>query len=224
MTELQDLYKNTNNLHHAILLVGGEGVVDNLKKFLEENLGVKTQGNPDFQHLVMPTFTIEHARDLVELQSVKGYEINNKIFIIQTDFITEEAQNALLKVFEEPTEGTHFFIVSPQVAGILPTLKSRMLLDFEEGQEEAKKREKSILKMSIDNRLKLVKEITDKISDEEGTKQDAIALLNNIEEELYNASFQKNSGSLLVTQNAREYLYDRGAPVKMILEYVMLNI
>jgi hypothetical protein len=78
--------------------------------------------------------------------------------------------------------------------------------------------------MSIDNRLKLVKEITDKISDEEGTKQDAIALLNNIEEELYNASFQKNSGSLLVTQNAREYLYDRGAPVKMILEYVMLNI
>ena len=56
-------------------------------------------------------------------------EIGKKIFIIETGFFTREAQNSLLKVFEEePTEGTHFFVFTPSAETLLPTLRSRMVI------------------------------------------------------------------------------------------------
>jgi DNA polymerase III delta prime subunit len=141
--------------------------------------------------------------------------------VIEADFITEEAQNALLKVFEEPTPGTHFFILSPQDI-LLPTLRSRMVVEICESEQN--KRVKSILNLELGERLEAVKEITEAISDEEKTKQDAITFLNQIETELYKQGVEKNHKSLLVCEEARASLYDRGAPVKMILENLVLSI
>src|SRR5579864_4048086 len=111
MQPLIDLYKNSESLHHAYFFVTHKvkETISELKDFLEEHLGIKTQGNPDFQHLEFRTLTIDEARRVAEAQERKDFSARRKIFIIETDFITEEAQNALLKVFEEPTAGTHFF-------------------------------------------------------------------------------------------------------------------
>ena len=81
-----------------------------------------------------------------------------------------------------------------------------------------------ILNMKMKERLEKVKKITDAISDEEQTKQDAILLINQIEAELYSKGLAEYASALQICQNARESLYDRGAPVKMILERVMLSI
>ena len=66
------------------------------------------------------------------------------------------------------------------------------------------------------------------------TKQDAISLLNQIERELHESSFAeatedkerltKNAKALEACALARIALYDRGAPIKMILENVMLSV
>jgi hypothetical protein len=72
--------------------------------------------------------------------------------------------------------------------------------------------------------MEVVKEITDGIKDEEKTKQDAISFLNKVERELYNDSVLKNAEKLKVCQQTRESLYDRGAPIKMILENLVLSI
>src|SRR3989344_6763834 len=228
MQELIDSYKSSKNLHHAYFLVGdGEEIFLELRGFLEEKVGVKTLGNPDFWYGKFNTLNIEGARGIAESQERKSFKSHlearlpsKKIFIIQTDFITEEAQNSLLKVFEEPTKGTHFFIISPQ-DNLLPTLRSRMQVIMSKMPFDSKSK---ILNLGIADRLEKVKEITDMIKDENQTKQDAINFLNQIEKELYEEGVEKNHESLKICEQARAGLYDRGAPVKMILENVVLNI
>ena len=254
MEYLTSLYEKSKHLHHAYFLVGeAEVILENLISFLEKSVGLKTSGNPDFFHGKYLTFNIDHARNLAEAQERKSFaqdstwrtwrpgrqvEISRKVFIIQAEIITEEAQNALLKVFEEPTSGTHFFIIAPQDI-LLPTLRSRMqVVNVSTSQVDTQKLSRTrldILDMKMGERLEKVKEITEAISDEEKTKQDAIAFLNQVESELYqiwegqtfpNVGHRVSniSHSLEICGQARASLYDRGAPVKIILENVMLSI
>ncbi|MFZ2621245.1 MAG: hypothetical protein WAX85_00830 [Minisyncoccia bacterium] len=236
MQQIIEFYKHSESLHHAYLFIVYEidESISKLKHFFEEIVGIKTSGNPDFWHGKFKTLSIDEARAIIESSARKnfsGAKDAKKIFIIETDFITEEAQSALLKAFEEPTPGTHFFIVSPQDT-LLPTLRSRMQVvnDFppeHSGDNETFKVSATtglILSMRLKERLAKVKEITDAISDEESTKQDAIAFLNQIEKELYEKGVDKSSGALKVCEEARASLYDRGAPMKIILENVMLSI
>lgn len=223
MYSFVEMYKHSDSLHHAYYFVEHklEDGVKKLKEFLEETFGIKTTGNPDFSHRKYENFTIDDARSLTLGEGMKDFSGGKKIFIIETDFITEEAQNALLKVFEEPTEGTHFFIISPQEV-LLPTLRSRMQVYI--GEEAKGKTKEKILGLNLKERLDLVKEITEGIKDEEKTKQDAISFLNGVERELYEDGVEKNFEKLKVCESTREALYDRGAPVKIILENLMLSI
>jgi hypothetical protein len=221
MEELRDSYKKSNYLHHAYLLVGEiSSISKKLLSFLEKDVKVKISSNPDFWFGNFETFNIENAREVIERAGRKNFSEGKKVFIIATENITEEAQNSLLKVFEEPTTETHFFIISPQNI-LLPTLRSRMQIIL---SAENKKSSESILKMKLTERLEKVKEITEGISDEDKTKQDAINFLNEIETELYENDLKDSVSALKVCQLARDSLYDRGAPIKMILENVVLSI
>jgi len=237
MENLVISFNQSGTLHHAYFIVGDSSVLLLLNTFLEEQVKIKTRANSDFWHGKFATFTIDNARSLASSQerkafgenlevtrdSTKGHNEGKKIFIIETDFITEEAQNALLKVFEEPTAGTHFFIISPQDT-LLPTLRSRVqIIEFESSQIK-KLESESILALTLAERMVKVKEITEGISDEEKTKQDAITFLNTIEKELYEKGVEKYSKSLAITVAARESLYARGTPIKMVLEHVVLTI
>ncbi|OHA93569.1 MAG: hypothetical protein A3H52_00750 [Candidatus Zambryskibacteria bacterium RIFCSPLOWO2_02_FULL_39_26] len=228
MHQLLRMY-HSKELHHAYYFVehkAGE-LVSKLKHFLENVVGIKTVGNPDFYHGKFETLTIDDARTITELSGRKSFNYlearlpSRRIYIIEADFVTEEAQNSLLKVFEEPTSGTHFFIISPQEI-LLPTLRSRMMVI--EGESQKSVKEENILRLPLNERLAKVKEITEGISNEEKTKQDAIILLNQVEVELYEKGVEKSSGALKVCESARASLYDRGAPIKMILENLMLSI
>ncbi len=195
-------------------------IIPKLLSFIRDEVKVEVSGNPDFWHGIFNTFTISDARAISLSQESRDFQGGKKIFIIQTDFITEEAQNSILKVFEEPTKGTHFFIISPQDM-LLPTLRSRMQVIIHNSDEL---KLESVLKMKLSDRLSKVKEIVEAISDEEKTKQDAIAFLNRIEKELYSEGVEKSAYKLRVCEDARQSLYDRGAPVKIILENVLLTI
>lgn len=230
MHSFLEMYKHSDSLHHAYYFVEHklEEGVDKLKHFIENTIGIKTTGNPDFSHRKYENFTIDDARQIIDSSSRKSLTPNldigcpsRKMYIIETDFITEEAQNALLKVFEEPTEGTHFFIISPQDV-ILPTLRSRMQVFI--GEMNSISISKTIFEMDLKERFEVVKEITEAIKDEEKTKQDAISFLNGVERELYEDGVEKNFEKLKVCESTREALYDRGAPVKIILENLVLSI
>src|SRR3989304_2582261 len=114
------------NLHHAYLIEGGldkaEEIFANLSSF-----GIKTKGNPDLFYQTYETFGIDDARELKVIQSEKSFT-GRRFFILVIDNLTLEAMQALLKVFEEPTPGNHFFIILPAVDTVLPTLQSRFFL------------------------------------------------------------------------------------------------
>ncbi|MGE5392874.1 MAG: AAA family ATPase [Candidatus Saccharibacteria bacterium] len=69
---------------------------------------------------------IEQVRELVYKLSLKSYAGGNKIAIIdQAELMTTEASNALLKAMEEPTSGTHLFLITSNAYRLLPTISSR---------------------------------------------------------------------------------------------------
>lgn len=221
MQSLIDSYKNSKSLHHAYFLIGEkDSVFNEIKDFLEKSLGIETSSNPDFWVGDFDNLSIDEARMIAESSERKDFSGKKKIFIIKTDFIGEEAQNSLLKVFEEPTEGTHFFIISPQDT-LLPTLRSRMQVLISNTDDS---KSLGILKKTYKERLEMVKDITSAISDEEGTKQDAVEFLNRVESELHQKGVEKYYSELLLCSFTRRCLHDRGAPVKMILENLVLSI
>lgn len=112
--------------HHAQLLIGD---IDELLQELGQALidaGVKLAGNPDVLTQNLDSFGIEEARNLREVQTRKAFGGDKRIFIIASHFFTREAQNALLKTFEEPAPNVYFFLIAPSVGSLIPTLRSRM--------------------------------------------------------------------------------------------------
>jgi hypothetical protein len=221
MENLIDSYKKTKTLHHAYFLIGDkESLLGELNNFIKNDLGFTIAHNPDYWLGRFNNLNIEEARLIEDRAEKKSFQGQNRFFIILTDFISIESQNALLKLFEEPGIGTYFFIISPQDT-LLPTLRSRMQVINE---SEAGRNKEKILTLPLNKRIALVKEITEAISDEEKTKQDAISFLNQIESELYDFGVSNNFHKLKLCEQSRGSLLDRGAPIKIILENLVLSV
>ncbi len=223
MDNFLDNIKTPEDLHHVYFFVGSiSDIKQELLKFFDKKLKINIVGNPDFKVLDFQNLSIDEARAIREDSEKKNFA-GKMIFIISFETISIEAQNSLLKVLEEPTLDTHFFLISPQDT-LLPTLKSRIqTLKFQISNFKFQN-ESTILQLNLKERLEKVKEIIESISEEENTKQSAIEFVNTIETELYSGGVEKNVDKLELCQSARKYLFDRGAPVKMILENLVLSI
>jgi len=70
---------------------------------------------------------VEEAEDIVRADSFPPYSSRYKIFIIwQPERMRAETANKLLKVIEEPSDGTIFIMVSNNELQVLPTIFSRV--------------------------------------------------------------------------------------------------
>ncbi len=86
----------------------------------------KTQ-TADITHIVVDRFSIEQARKLTELAQGQAFEVRGmRVFVIAAQDIAIEAQNALLKLFEEPPQGVVFYLVLPKTSFVAATLLSRL--------------------------------------------------------------------------------------------------
>ncbi|OYV27629.1 MAG: hypothetical protein B7W98_01385 [Parcubacteria group bacterium 20-58-5] len=92
----------------------------------ERALGLSGQKNPDVVVLRHGLLTVEDARRAAEHAAQGAFTGDQKVIIIAALRAYHEAQNALLKVFEEPAPGVHLFLVLPSLGGLLPTLRSRV--------------------------------------------------------------------------------------------------
>ena len=123
----------SNGMHHANLLVGVPEEAESYLRLLCENLGVRLPNNPDFFAFKTETFGIDEARELKLLSVRKAVtprlrsgQAARKIFLIIPTRLTLEAQNALLKTFEDPFPNTYFFLAVREESLVIPTLRSRM--------------------------------------------------------------------------------------------------
>ena len=224
-----------NNLHHAYLIEGRrEETVKEITDFVK-NLGVNTNTNPDFINISVDSFKIEDARNLKSLGNEKSLSLGKKIFLISANSILLEAQHSLLKMFEEPIEHTHFFVVVPDVNSLLKTLVSRFYfistgLNLEKETEEAEKFIKMLPQRRIDFIKELLAEAEDEDGDEiiilEGTRSKALKFLNALESVLH----CNMSRTPLDTRcfehlfKVREFLRMPGSSTKTLMESVALVI
>ena len=152
-------YAYQNKASHSYLFVGQEGIGKKLfatefaKILLCENAEevepcdscIKFQSNnhPDFEIIESDgkSVKIEQIRNLQEGISQKPIVSKRKIYIIDdSDKMTKEAQNALLKTLEEPPEYAIIILVASNESKLLATIKSRcMKIAFQPlGKEEMK--------------------------------------------------------------------------------------
>lgn len=91
---------------------------------------IKSMNHPDV-FVVSPeegpySIKIETIRKIIYEASLKPYEGRKRVFVINdAETMTKEAQNALLKLLEEPPENHILILTASNPAGLLPTVISR---------------------------------------------------------------------------------------------------
>ncbi len=101
-----------------------------------------------FQHTIAPSdlriFNLQTNEKMQDSQIISELKIDvahsiiaesyiasseKKIILIPAYTFGKEAQNALLKILEEPPENVQFIIITQNKTSLLPTIRSRMLIE-----------------------------------------------------------------------------------------------
>ncbi|MBX2988941.1 MAG: AAA family ATPase [Bdellovibrionaceae bacterium] len=72
-----------------------------------------------------PMIKIDQAREVLEFLQLRRLGRARVVLIDQAQSLNPQAANSLLKILEEPPEGTFIFLIAPSPSSVLPTLRSR---------------------------------------------------------------------------------------------------
>ena len=92
----------------------------------------KGGSNPDIIHIHAggkKSISVEVIREMTKDAYVKPFEAMKKVYIIDNaDIMTEQAQNAFLKLLEEPPVYAVFILIAENASALLQTILSRCML------------------------------------------------------------------------------------------------
>jgi len=95
-------YITPKKMFHAYGIEGEKNTLfDNVQSLLKDECGVSIEGNPDYHALTFESLGITEARQLIEISGKLPFAGDKKYFVVTFDRATHEAQNALLKLFED---------------------------------------------------------------------------------------------------------------------------
>lgn len=114
------------NHHSFVIEAEAEAGIVVAQAWAEKELGIRAKNNPDVVVQRYGLLSVDDARRVTELAAGKAFAGDTKVVIVAASRAYHEAQNALLKLFEEPPEGTYLFLILPSLGGLLPTLRSRV--------------------------------------------------------------------------------------------------
>ncbi len=205
--------------HHAYLIQGTRGTLSALDFLTEKEISL-----PSETIIVERTFAtlgIDDARELSHTQLMKTAEGSVAVFLIETEFMTREAQNALLKTLEEPSPRTHFILVTPHPQLLLPTLRSR--LEYLESSSVKNRTIRAGFRtLSFSERAALIAPIL-----EEGNRSQAEMLMRTLTVELHEKTLHSHTKTAKLTgqlDRLHGYITDPSSSVKLILEYAMYSV
>jgi hypothetical protein len=204
--------------HHAYLYEGPASLLERLASDACTRFNFVREHNPDVLVEQWEKFGIDEARQLSQQAMLKA-ATGRSLFVLGISGITSEAQQAMLKLFEEPRAGAIFVVLMPHGV-LLPTLRSRFL-EYPEVLEgaEAGSDAKEFLAAPYAKRSAWV---TSFLKDEEDARERTRVFLNELEAELYT---KLSSGTREIHEGLediahfRGYVADRSPSLKMILEH-----
>ena len=228
--------------HHAYIYEGSLSQLPLLAENARERFGFLGEHNPDVQVLAHEKFGIDEARELTHTTSFKSLS-GRSLFIIGVSYINSEAQQALLKLFEEPQEGATFILLAPH-GTVIATLRSRLMAYPEKLAHLSQKSSGRLTAQSrvgfqtfaqaaqvflAQNAKDRSAEIAKLLKDEEGTKERVRDFLQALEVVLHGALL-KTKGKKEIRDGlediakVRSYANDRSPAMKMLLEHLALSL
>lgn len=197
--------------HHAYFIEGSLSLFDAYKKQLAP-----------FVAEYVERFGIEEARELIERSQLKNVGVVT--FFIAASSLTSEAQQALLKLFEEPQPGTTFILLVPH-GTLISTLRSRMLPYPEVLKTESTSEARKFLQGSQKDRSVYIT----KILKDDDVREPVREFLGGLEAELYKLVQKKKGDKELLNgltdiARVRSYTNDRSPSFKMLLEHLAISL
>lgn len=210
--------------HHAYLLIGERPALVSRVREMISGFGAPVG---ESHWLERKVFGIEDSRQIIERQGRQSWTGRKKFFVVTADNITLPAQQALLKVLEEPAAGTHFFLLCPDERDLLPTLKSRcQIVKIEPPTESVPMRERArrFLSLAPSERLDFIREAIDEEGEFAGAAEWLRALELTLHERLLASSTLEFAAALATVRRARDYLADRSGLPKLVFEHLALTL
>lgn len=227
MSTKKQLHQSAGSLlaHHAYLGVSTSISRDAVLQLLEEHFQIVLKSNSNAHVFCFQQCGVEDVRDVVERACLKPTRGDGYVVLI-ADSITREAQNAFLKILEEPPVHMYLFLFFPPHQFILPTIRSRVVpIPFVVVEKDMSEAE-DFLSAPIPKRIQIISEMI-----EADDKQKLHALLTQIEaifstrldtalpEDIFTITKK-----LALIQETRKDLSMTGAMQKMLLESVALLV
>lgn len=183
-------------------------------------LQYKTQ-SVDVIHLRSERFSIDDARELTRSSQLQAFEGDIRVFVIITNDIALEAQNALLKLFEEPPLHAQFYLVLKKTALLLPTLRSRLSVGDMQHAHDPDEENLHFTSFASASHAERIARIADK------TKEKDTAWIEDIVRgcEVYTTKSSGHKTAMLkATLFVRTYIGAKGSSAKMLLEELALTL
>ena len=223
-------------ISHSYLFIGIEGIGKKLiaKEFAKKELCLlendnsnscksciefDSENHPDFE-IIEPdgnSIKIEQIRNLQKKIQEKPIISNKKIYIIDdSEKMTKEAQNCLLKTLEEPPEFAIIILIGSNESLFLDTIKSRcVILHFEQIDNDK-------IKSYMQEQYKLEGLNEDVLKIFQGSIGKAIELKDRIQEyeKIENIFKSLEQRDLIDIVNMAKVLYESKEEIYSILEYI----
>lgn len=203
--------------HHAILLTSSRRDACGLELF--EELKEKSPAHRFFNQTVLD---IDTAREIISWANTPYNE--EKIALISFHTAGVPAQNALLKVLEEPRVGVKFILLTSNKENIIPTVLSRVQhvqsavktsLHTDDALQFLKTKHTERMKLPVVVTL-LTKVDEEKRKDREGVRSFILSVADAL------AQTKNDSRYILETLEIASYSADPSASGKALLEYLAL--
>lgn len=225
----EQLRQQKDSLSHSYMCMGNiEQSRSSVLQFIEQDLHISVQKNPNLIVRDLGSLGINDARELSALQSKTALGIDQRnIFIVSFATATIEAQNALLKSIEEPTEGTLLFFLVPSNAGILPTVLSRVQVVRETEDPHYQTLVQEFMTSDFVGREKMYQQFLgdskkDIPTDPAGASSFICELLDSIRQ--HKDSIDDWTVRYREIEQLENYVMDRSASLKYIFEYISIRL
>lgn len=156
--------------HHAVLLVHSD------RSHIAETLWTELQSlTPAHRYFDQTVLDIEKAREIISW--AKSSYDGERVGLISFHTIGIPAQNALLKILEEPNEKTRFILVTSNKSSLIETVLSRLHHhELEETSNESKALASLFLATAPTQRMKLefVTKLLAKTDEEDRKDREAV--------------------------------------------------
>ena len=206
--------------HHAIVFEGDRtATLEEAKKYITVTLEIPLESNPDVSIHTIEKYGVNDARAL-KMRASQTPLGHAQVFLLALDNITIQAQNALLKLLEEPADKTYFVLVVPTIHILLPTIRSRITYGKRlTGTPTQSIQAQEFLSAVPKDRIKIIANLV-----ENKDRVQARDLLDAIEAVLHKEGVRDHAEALDELAFIRRYLADNSSSLKMLLEHLAVTI